>query len=174
MGCSQSNLPTEPVSSDVDASTVNTNPVLEDFPVVIPDKVAEIPAKAADGHSNDAAAVDVLETEDNGVPTQVEPAKAYVILDEVVYVKGVVHYTVQDQSGQTVHKRYSEFKKLHDSLCKTPNCEDMPQAGVWTSLQRSNPALIANRRTKFEVLLNTWASDDETKQMLAAFMNAAA
>ncbi|RHY28714.1 hypothetical protein DYB32_005756 [Aphanomyces invadans] len=171
MGCLQSTLATEPV--DVDASHLNTNPVLEDFPKTVEpvevmaadDSVPSPGLVDAPGPVEDVASVG---THHDAI--EAPQAKAFEILDDVVHIQGVVHYTVQRHDGAKVQKRYNEFKQLHDTLCQTRGCEGMPQAGVWTALQRTNPALVADRRAKFELLLNKWAADDANNAVLAAFM----
>ncbi|CAK4382786.1 unnamed protein product [Aphanomyces euteiches] len=169
MGCSQSTLATEP--------EVVAPPVLVEVPASVPSSPVKQESAAAPEVNKvvdePAAEVEEPQPEEEQQPEaeqQPEPTKAFVILEETIVISGVVHYIVQDASGQKIHKRYSAFKQLHDTLCKVEGCEGMPQAGVWTALQRTNQALVADRRAKFEALMNEWAAIDANKEVLAAFM----
>ncbi|KAF0718599.1 Aste57867_1592 [Aphanomyces stellatus] len=165
MGCSQSNLATEPVAVEDVAVAVETVETVEATPATTEEVVAATVAVEEAAAVEEAVAIQDAET------PEVEAApKAYVILDEIVESNGVVYYTVQAQDGTQVQKRYSEFKALHDQICKVEHCDTMPQASVWSALQRTNPKLVADRHAKFELLLNEWAAVDDNKDILAAFM----
>ncbi|KAG9399707.1 hypothetical protein AC1031_011585 [Aphanomyces cochlioides] len=175
MGCSQSTLATEPevltppVLVEVPASASSSPVKQEGAAAPEVNEVVEEPAAEVEGPQPEEEQQPEAEQQPE-VEQQPEPTKAFVILEETIVISGVVHYIVQDASGQKIHKRYSAFKQLHDTLCKVEGCEGMPQAGVWTALQRTSQALVADRRAKFEALMNEWAAIEANKEVLAAFM----
>ncbi|ETW08819.1 hypothetical protein H310_01326 [Aphanomyces invadans] len=81
------------------------------------------------------------------------------IVDHSIDGDGVVMYNIA-ANGIVVNKRFTDFKAFHATLQSAfPLLPPLPPSGLLTALRRSDPALIQERRARFDDLLSVAPSD---------------
>ncbi|KAF0722233.1 hypothetical protein AaE_009969 [Aphanomyces astaci] len=89
------------------------------------------------------------------------------INDYSVDVNGIVIYHIEANGGGVVNKRFTDFKVFHACLQRVfPLIPPLPSSGILTALKRSDPALIQDRRARFDDILSV-APPDHVAAFLA-------